>query len=76
MNLGTNDAHSTNNVTAEGYVEQYIALIQGVHGVWPDAQIILVVRCPFVSPSLTEEVADDKFDTCTSWISFSFFDIT
>lgn len=44
LNLGTNDNNSANNVTAEGYVAQYKMLVQGVHKVYPKAQIILMVR--------------------------------
>lgn len=43
INLGTNDANSVNNVTTAGYVAQYTELIKGIHTVWPNAQIILVV---------------------------------
>jgi hypothetical protein len=43
INIGTNDANAANNVTSEMYYEQYKLLIEGVHGVWPEAQIILSV---------------------------------
>lgn len=43
INLGTNDANAHNNVTTGGYVAQYTTLIEGVHTVWPKAQIILIV---------------------------------
>ncbi|KAH8654532.1 SGNH hydrolase-type esterase domain-containing protein [Tricladium varicosporioides] len=42
INLGTNDANAANNVSSEGYVEQYTKLVEGVHAVWPKAQIILI----------------------------------
>ncbi|TVY84603.1 hypothetical protein LSUE1_G002205 [Lachnellula suecica] len=42
INLGTNDANPANNVSSAGYVEQYTKLIEGVHAVWPKAQIILI----------------------------------
>ena len=45
INLGTNDANAANNVSASTYVEHYKRLIQGVHGVWPDAQVVIMV-CP------------------------------
>lgn len=48
INLGTNDANVANNVSASTYVENYKRLVQGVHGVWPDAQVVIMV-CP---PSL------------------------
>lgn len=50
INIGTNDANASNNVTTAGYVAQYKMLIQGVHTVWPKAQIILIVRSP-IPPS-------------------------
>lgn len=43
INLGTNDANSANNVSSETYVESYKRLIEGVHGVWPSAQVIIMV---------------------------------
>jgi hypothetical protein len=43
INLGTNDNNSANNVTTAGYVAQYTMLIEGIHAVWPKAQIILTV---------------------------------
>lgn len=42
INLGTNDANSANNVPKEKYVADYIRLIQGIHGVYPKAQVILM----------------------------------
>lgn len=53
INLGTNDANSANNVTTEGYVTQYIELIEGVHGVWPNAKILLVVSILVAIRTLT-----------------------
>lgn len=63
INLGTNDANPSNNVTTEGFVEQYTELIEGVHGVWPNAQIILIVSplsffCPFFNH---RSLADTQF---------------
>jgi len=43
INLGTNDNNAANNVTTDGFVAQYKMLIEGIHTVWPDAQIILIV---------------------------------
>lgn len=43
INLGTNDNNSANNVTTAGYVAQYTMLVEGIHAVWPKAQIILTV---------------------------------
>ncbi|KAJ0375203.1 hypothetical protein COL26b_006575 [Colletotrichum chrysophilum] len=42
INLGTNDANAANNVTKSTYVESYKKLIQGVHGKWPEAQVIIM----------------------------------
>lgn len=57
INLGTNDYNSANNVTTEGYVAQYTMLIEGVHAVWPQAQIILIVSCRFVASALLSNQA-------------------
>ena len=43
INLGTNDNNAANNVTTAGYVAQYTMLVEGIHAVWPKAQIILIV---------------------------------
>lgn len=43
INLGTNDANAANKVTKSTYVESYKKLIQGVHGKWPEAQVIIMV---------------------------------
>ena len=45
VNLGTNDANVANNVTTDMFVAQYTQLIEGVHTVWPKAQVILIVSC-------------------------------
>ncbi|ORY67622.1 Lipase, GDSL-like protein [Pseudomassariella vexata] len=42
INLGTNDNNEANNVTTETYVESYTKLIQGVHGKFPDAQVVVM----------------------------------
>ncbi|GKT42623.1 uncharacterized protein ColSpa_02804 [Colletotrichum spaethianum] len=42
INLGTNDASAANNVSKATYVEHYKRLIQGIHGKWPDAQVIVM----------------------------------
>jgi hypothetical protein len=44
INLGTNDANKANGVGPEGYVAQYTMLIEGIHAVWPKAQVVLIVR--------------------------------
>lgn len=43
INLGTNDHNSANNVSATAYVDAYTKLIQGVHGKYPNAQIVVMV---------------------------------
>jgi hypothetical protein len=43
INLGTNDANKANSVGSEGYIAQYTILIEGIHAVWPKAQVILIV---------------------------------
>ncbi|KAI1761128.1 SGNH hydrolase-type esterase domain-containing protein [Hypoxylon sp. FL1150] len=42
INLGTNDNNEANNVTSEAYVDAYKKLIQGVHGKYPKAQVIVM----------------------------------
>ncbi|KAH8166071.1 hypothetical protein CIB48_g2158 [Xylaria polymorpha] len=42
INLGTNDNNVANNVSAEAYVAAYKKLIQGVHGKYPDAQVVVM----------------------------------
>lgn len=44
INLGTNDNNSANNVSAENYYRSYVKLVEGVHEVWPKANIVLMVR--------------------------------
>lgn len=50
IDIGTNDANPSNNVTVGGYVAQYTMLIEGIHGVWPEAQIILQRKSYPLSP--------------------------
>ncbi|KAK1973384.1 GDSL-like Lipase/Acylhydrolase [Colletotrichum cereale] len=42
VNLGTNDANAANGVSKAAYVEHYKRLIQGIHGKWPKAQVIVM----------------------------------
>ncbi|RYP02888.1 hypothetical protein DL764_005544 [Monosporascus ibericus] len=42
INLGTNDANEANNVSSKAYVDGYKKLIQGVHGKYPKAQVIVM----------------------------------
>ncbi|WQF82882.1 Putative SGNH hydrolase superfamily, CtCE2-like domain-containing protein [Colletotrichum destructivum] len=42
INLGTNDANAANSVSKATYVEHYKRLIQGIHGKWPNAQVIVM----------------------------------
>lgn len=50
INLGTNDNNPVNNVTTDGYVAQYTMLIEGIHAVYPKAQIILIVCSSSFTP--------------------------
>lgn len=43
INLGTNDNNVANNVSAAAYVDAYKKLIQGVHGKYPNAQVVVMV---------------------------------
>ncbi|OOO06664.1 major facilitator superfamily MFS_1 [Aspergillus oryzae] len=42
INLGTNDARTVNNVPSDDYYQSYVKMVENVHGVWPDAQIVLM----------------------------------
>lgn len=42
INIGTNDANEANNVDPADYVAHYKRLIQGVHGKWSNAQVIIM----------------------------------
>lgn len=50
INIGTNDQNAYNNVSAQTYQDSLTRLIQGVHGVWPNAQVVLMVSNPFTLP--------------------------
>lgn len=49
INIGTND--QSYNVTNDAYQENLTKLIEGVHGVWPDAQVLIMVKA---SPLTTQ----------------------
>ncbi|KAI5921160.1 Lipase, GDSL-like protein [Camillea tinctor] len=42
INLGTNDNNSANNVTTSDFINAYTKLIQGVHGKYPKAQVVVM----------------------------------
>ncbi|EDO02957.1 hypothetical protein SS1G_05434 [Sclerotinia sclerotiorum 1980 UF-70] len=42
INLGTNDSNEANNVSSAHYVAQYKLLIEGIHAIWPNAQVIIM----------------------------------
>ncbi|KAK4192523.1 SGNH hydrolase-type esterase domain-containing protein [Podospora australis] len=42
INIGTNDQNSHNNVSAAAYIDALTKIIQGVHGKWPSAQVIVM----------------------------------
>ncbi|KAE8342096.1 hypothetical protein BDV24DRAFT_162651 [Aspergillus arachidicola] len=42
INLGTNDARTVNNIPSDDYYQSYVKMVENVHGVWPDAQIVLM----------------------------------
>ncbi|KAK0729954.1 Lipase, GDSL-like protein [Lasiosphaeris hirsuta] len=42
INIGTNDQNSANNVSAPAYADALTKIIQGVHGKWPNAQVIVM----------------------------------
>jgi lysophospholipase L1-like esterase len=43
INIGTNDNNEANNVTTEAYIDALTKIIQGVHGKWPKAQVVVMV---------------------------------
>lgn len=45
INIGTNDESIANNVDPQAYQNALIKLIEGVHGVWPNAQVMIMVGC-------------------------------
>ena len=44
IKLGTNDARTVNKIPSDDYYPSYVKMVENVHGVWPDAQIVLMVR--------------------------------
>ncbi|RJE24705.1 hypothetical protein PHISCL_02970 [Aspergillus sclerotialis] len=42
INIGTNDWRSPNDLPKDDYYKSYIKLIDEIHSVWPDAQIIIM----------------------------------
>ncbi len=54
INLGTNDNNVANNVSAEAYVDAYKKLIQGVHGKYPNAQVVVMVVPPCFNTKITK----------------------
>lgn len=42
INIGTNDNNPVNNVPTATYIDAYTKLIQGVHGKFPDAKVIVM----------------------------------
>lgn len=51
INIGTNDV--SYSVADDAYADSLTKLIQGVHGVWPDAQVLIMVS-PSSQPILSE----------------------
>lgn len=43
INLGTNDGRAVNNIPSDDYYQSYVKMVENVHSVWPDAQIVLMV---------------------------------
>lgn len=48
INIGTNDWRSPNDLPKDDYYNSYIKLIDEIHSVWPDTQIIIMVRLPSI----------------------------
>ena len=43
INIGTNDHNEANNVSTDAYIDALTKIIQGVHGKYPKAQVIVMV---------------------------------
>ena len=43
INLGTNDNNTVNNVSSQAYYDSYLQLIDGVHNVWPQSKVVIMV---------------------------------
>ena len=52
INIGTNDWRSPNDVPKDDYYKSYIKLIDEIHTVWPDAQIVIMVCLLYTLPIL------------------------
>ena len=52
INIGTNDNNVANNVSTEAYIDGLTKIIQGVHGKWPNAQVVVMVSSFFLPPPL------------------------
>ncbi|KAK0612917.1 Lipase, GDSL-like protein [Bombardia bombarda] len=42
INIGTNDQNAANNVSTPVYIDALTKIIQGVHGKWPEAQVVVM----------------------------------
>ncbi|EGO52633.1 hypothetical protein NEUTE1DRAFT_91160 [Neurospora tetrasperma FGSC 2508] len=42
INIGTNDQNSHNNVSTTIYIDALTRIIQGIHGKWPKAQVVVM----------------------------------
>lgn len=47
INIGTNDHNAANNVSTTAYIDALTKIIQGVHGKYPKAQVIVMVSFPY-----------------------------
>jgi lysophospholipase L1-like esterase len=54
INIGTNDQNQANNVSTEAYIDGLTKIIQGVHGKWPKAQVVVMVSLPLQTPIAPE----------------------
>lgn len=50
INIGTNDQNAANNVSTATYIDALTKIIQGVHGKWPNAEVIVMVS---IAPNLS-----------------------
>ena len=58
INIGTNDNNTHNNVTNPEFQQSYIDLVDGIHKVWPSAQVVLFslwIGFSAVGPSFVQQ---------------------
>ncbi|OIW30932.1 Lipase, GDSL-like protein [Coniochaeta ligniaria NRRL 30616] len=69
INIGTNDQNAANNVSTATYIDALTKIIEGVHGKWPKAQVIVMVGHTDSPPLIRSHIL--KFTAAKSlWLGF------